>query len=200
MALQVVGAGLGRTGTMSLKVALEQLLGGPCYHMAEVFARPEHIALWSDAAAGRMPDWNDLFSGYPAAVDWPMASFWPEIAAAFPQAVILLSVRDAASWWKSASDTIFQSIRNAPQPWRAMVEDMMAARFTNALEDRASAITAFEKHNADVLRTAPRARLLVWESRDGWQPLCEALDAPVPDAPFPRVNTTEEFRVRAGMQ
>jgi hypothetical protein len=185
---------------MSLKVALEQLLGGPCYHMAEVFARPDHIELWSGAAAGRMPDWNELFSRYPAAVDWPTASFWPEIAAAFPDALILLSVRDAESWWKSASQTIFLSIRTAPQPWRAMVEDLFAARFTNAIEDRASAIAAFEKHNAEVLRTAPPQRLLVWQPSDGWQPLCKALGVPVPDAPFPRVNTTEEFRIRAGMQ
>ena len=74
--LRVVGAGLGRTGTLSLKVALERLLGGACYHMAELFSHPEHVPLWHAAARGSMPDWHALFRGYRAAVDWPVASFW----------------------------------------------------------------------------------------------------------------------------
>ena len=94
MTLRVVGAGLGRTGTLSLKVALERLLGAPCYHMSEVFAHPEHVGAWRDAARGRPPDWSALFAGYRAAVDWPAAAFWPELSAAFPDAIVVLSVRD----------------------------------------------------------------------------------------------------------
>jgi len=91
MALRVVGAGFGRTGTLSLKLALERLLGAPCYHMAEVFGRPEHIDVWRRAGEGEATDWEQVFEGYVAAVDWPMVSFWEDIAAAYPEAIILPS-------------------------------------------------------------------------------------------------------------
>jgi hypothetical protein len=197
MTLRVVGAGLGRTGTLSLKVALERLLGAPCYHMAEVFARPEHVPAWTDAAQGRMPDWKALLDGYAAAVDWPASAFWPEIARAFPDAVILHSVRDPDAWWKSAHETIFTAINDAAgTPWHAMVEAMFASRFTPQIDDREAAIAAFERHDADVRRTAPASRLVIWTASDGWGPLCAALGVPVPNEPFPRVNTSEEFQAR----
>src|SRR5262245_52291601 len=107
--MRLIGAGLGRTGTLSLKIALEKLLGGPCYHMMEVLAHPDHVALWTGAARGRMPDWHALFGGYRAVVDWPAASFYRELMQAFPDAVVLLSLRDAESWWRSAHATIFGS-------------------------------------------------------------------------------------------
>src|SRR6266566_10081202 len=99
MTLRVIGAGMGRTGTMSLKLALERLLGGPCYHMVEVFPRPAHFGLWTAAGRGKPTDWHALFDGFVAAVDWPAAAFWKEIADAFPEAIILLSTRDSESWW-----------------------------------------------------------------------------------------------------
>ena len=193
MALRVVGAGLGRTGTLSLKVALERLLGAPCYHMAEVFAHPEHIGRWHAAARGEMPDWHALFAGYQAAVDWPAAAFWPEIARAFPDAIVLLSLRDPESWWQSAHDTIFPVSQAATDEWRAMIDALFAARFTSALDDRAACIAAFERHNAAVRKAVPRSRLVEWRAADGWTPLCTALGLPAPAEPFPRVNTREEF-------
>jgi hypothetical protein len=197
MSLRVVGAGLGRTGTMSLKVALEKLLGAPCYHMAEVFSHPEHVASWRAAAQGDMPDWNRLFHGYAAAVDWPAAAFWPEISEAFPDAIVLLSVRDPQSWWKSAHDTIFPTSRAAPDPaWREMVEAMFRTRFTWDLDDRDACIAAFERHNARVRDEVSPDRLVEWRPSDGWEPLCTALGVPVPDEAFPRTNTTEEFLAR----
>ena len=196
MSLRVIGAGLGRTGTLSLKLALERLLGGPCYHMMEVFAHPAHVALWQAAARGRAVDWRALFSGYRAAVDWPAASFWPELTRVFPDALVLLSVRDAESWWRSAHDTIFPVSRLAPPEWRAMLDDIFAARFTSRLDDRDACIAAFERHNAAVREAVPRARLLEWRASDGWAPLCAALDLPVPAEPFPHANSTEEFRSR----
>lgn len=199
MTLRLVGAGLGRTGTLSLKIALEKLLGAPCYHMAEVFGRPEHVPLWHGAARGKMPDWRALFAGYAAGVDWPGASFWPELSAAFPDAVVLLSVReDADAWWRSASGTIFPSSRSMdPEaPWRKMVEAIFETRFTAALDDRDACIAAYEAHNARVRRLVPPERLVEWTPRDGWAPLCRALDVAVPDEPFPRANTTEEFLAR----
>jgi len=200
MALRIVGAGLGRTGTMSLKLALERLLGGPCYHMIEAFSHPEHIASWHAAARGQMPNWHNLFHGYRAAVDWPTASFWPELVDAFPDAVVLLSVRDPESWWQSAHNTIFQTSLGLPNELRAMVQDLFAARFTSALDDRAACIAAFERHNAAVRKVVPRSRLLEWRATDGWAPLCAALGAPVPNEPFPRTNTTEEFLARLGSE
>ena len=123
MSLRVIGAGFGRTGTASLKVALEKLLGAPCYHMIEVFQHPEHVALWHEAALGNMPDWNRLFEGYASAVDFPASAFWPEIMNAYPDALVLLSVRDPEQWWQSASETIMGP-HDAPMitdAWRAMV-------------------------------------------------------------------------------
>lgn len=195
MTLRVIGAGLGRTGTMSLKLALERILGAPCYHMAEVFAHPEHVADWHGAARGEMPDWGRLLTGYAAAVDWPAAAFWPELSAAFPDALVLLSVRDPDSWWKSASTTIFQASQSmVGTPWYAMVATMFSTRFTPRLDDREICIAAFERHNQEVRRCVPRERLLEWRASEGWGPLCRALGAPVPDEPFPRANTSEDFR------
>ncbi len=201
MSLRIVGAGLGRTGTLSLKLALEKLLGAPCYHMAELFVHPEHVAPWHAAARGDMPDWKALFDGYAAAVDWPAAAFWPEISAAFPDAIVLLSVRDAESWWKSASTTIFPTSKTqVGTEWHAMVEAMFASRFTADLKNREACIAAFERHNAHVRATVAPERLLEWRAADGWAPLCRALGLPIPNEPFPKVNTTEEFLSRHGGQ
>src|SRR5438132_13248585 len=112
--VRIVGAGLGRTGTMSLKIALERLLGAPCYHMIEVFEHPEHVPVWHAAVRGEPVDWDALFAGYVAAVDWPVAAFWREISAANPDAVVLLSVRDAAAWWQSADQTNREASRREP--------------------------------------------------------------------------------------
>jgi hypothetical protein len=203
MALRVVGAGLGRTGTHSLKLALEQLLGSPCYHMAEVFEHPEDVPVWHEAVRGHPVDWDALFDGYAAAVDWPPAAFWREISAAFPDAIVLLSTRESAdAWWKSASDTIFQGIWRVPgmEDWRAMVEDMLRLRFTPGWRDNeGEAKAAYEQHNAAVRAAVPADRLVVWQPRDGWGPLCDALDVPVPDEPFPHSNSTAEWRARTGL-
>ena len=203
MTLRVVGAGVGRTGTHSLKLALEQLLAGPCYHMLEVFQHPEHAPLWRGAANGDMPDWDSLFAGYVATVDWPAGSFWPELVAAYPDAVVLLSVRDSADeWWRSADRTIFEVTRRpavGPDPWREMWDDISRNRFTDQLDDRDAAVAAYERHNADVRAAVPRDRLVEWRPSDGWGPLCGALGVPVPDDPFPVTNTTADFRAMLGL-
>jgi hypothetical protein len=191
--MKLIGAGLGRTGTLSLKLALEKLLGGRCYHMMEVFTNPEHIGLWTEAGRGRLPDWHALFRGYSAVVDWPAASFYRELMDAYPDAIVLLSLRERESWWKSAHDTIFPSIRKAPPPFRNMVEGILAARFTGELESKEACIAAYERHNAEVVRVVPAARLVTWTAKDGWGPLCKALGVPIPSEPFPHANSTEEF-------
>jgi len=203
MPLQVVGAGLGRTGTHSLKLALERLVGEPCYHMIEVFGHPEHVSLWQQAVRGNMPDWDELFEGYGAAVDWPAAAFWEEQSQAYPEAVILLSTRDSASWWRSCDDTIFEVFRTAddkmPSEWTAMIKDLFR-QFAGDTLDEQSAVAAYERHNAHVRATAPPERLLEWHPGDGWAPICAALGVDVPDEPFPHVNSTAEFRAMAGLE
>ena len=198
MGLLVVGAGLGRTGTMSLKLALEQLLGGRCYHMFETFERPDDGPVWVQAANGAMPDWNAFLTDYNAAVDWPSCDFWRALSDANPDALVLLSVRDSAdAWWKSANATIFQSLRRMLEPsdevpWQA---EFFGSRFSTFL-DEGAAKAYYEQHNATVRANARPDRLLEYRSGSGWEPLCAALDLPVPDAPFPHTNTTEEFRER----
>lgn len=198
MALKVVGAGVGRTGTHSLKIALEQLLGGPCHHMLEVFAHLEQVPVWTDAIEGRPIDWQQLMDGYVAQVDWPGASFWPELLEANPDALVILSVRDPEAWYKSASDTIFLAIDPA-NPWMASMRKLFADRFCDRLEDRSAMIAAFEKHNDEVRRRVPSSQLLEWAPGDGWEPICKRLGVSVPEAPFPITNTTDEFRAMLGL-
>lgn len=199
MALRVVGAGVGRTGTASLKFALERLLGAPCYHMLEVFQHPGHADVWRRASLGEALDWDALFEGFVAAVDWPAGSFWPELSRHYPQALVLLSLRDPEKWWNSANETIFRAMENldfAPQDWRNMVEALFTKRWCADPRDREASIRRFNEHNAEVAAQVPKERLLVWRAGDGWEPICRALDVPVPDEPFPRSNTREEFQAR----
>ena len=202
--LKVVGAGLGRTGTHSLKLALEQLLGDPCYHMIEVFGHPEHVDVWRRAGLGEAVDWSTLLDGYVASVDWPGGSFWRELADANPDAIILLSTRPSSEdWYRSASNTIFEVMetsREAYPGWAEMIEAIFTNRFTAAINDKAAVIDAYERHNADVRATADPSRLVDWTTGDGWEPICTALGAPVPDEPFPHVNTTDEFRAMANLR
>jgi len=204
MTLQVVGAGLGRTGTVSLKGALERLLGGPCYHMVEVFAHPDHVPAWAGATRGEPTDWEALLGGYRAAVDWPAGAFWRELSEANPGAIVLLSVRDdAATWWRSADRTVFEAMRR-PQPpemaeWHEMIVDLLCTRFTDQWLEPEAAMAAYERHNDEVRATVPADRLLEWRPGDGWEPLCTALGVPVPDEPFPHENRSADFRAMAGL-
>jgi hypothetical protein len=202
--LRVIGAGLGRTGTHSLKLALERLLGAPCYHMAEVFGRPQDIPIWLAAAKGERVDWRALFADYAAAVDWPPAAYWSQLAQAFPDAIIVHSVRDADGWWKSASKTILEIYQRPAKPddhpgFKAMLAEMFGNTFTPDFLEETAAKAAFDRHNADVRKRAPANRLVEWRATDGWGPLCAALGVPVPAEPFPVSNTSEEFRARAGL-
>jgi len=202
--LQIIGAGLGRTGTTSLKLALEHLLGGRCYHMLEVRERPADPDVWGDAYEGRLPDWGAFFDGYEAAVDWPSAPFWRELSEAFPHARILLSVRDADAWWRSVSNTIFIALATYFAPdapadgWTRMGRGMMTS-FTPSWQEEQAAKEAYLAYNDHVRTTAPAHRLIEWSPGDGWAPLCTALGLPVPDLPFPHANTTAEARGELGL-
>ncbi len=203
--LQVIGAGFGRTGTMSLKVALEELGLGPCYHMAEVFAHPEHIALWQAIGAGQPADWPALFAGYHAAVDFPVCAFYAELLQLYSEAKVVLTVRDSAQWYESASSTIFRVGREGGLPlppnmegFPAMVATVLGRSFPAGVDDRVQAIAAFERHNREVQERVPAEQLLVYEVAEGWEPLCRFLGVAVPAGqPFPRLNDRQEFQGRA---
>ena len=201
--LAVIGAGFGRTGTMSLKRALETLGFSGCYHMAEVATHPEHADLWLRAWHGE-DVWDTLFDGYRAAVDWPAAAFWPRLMDYYPDAKVLLSLRDSASWFKSASSTIFQSMEHARQSPDATLrsrlkmanEIIREGTFDARMMERDHAIAVYEANVARVRAEVPAHRLIEFDASSGWQGLCEALAVPEPDEPYPWVNTTEEFHER----
>ena len=207
MAITVLGAGFGRTGTMSLKLALEKLGVGRCYHMVEVFQNPGHAEAWASAMGNPHFDWETVLAGYGATVDWPSTTYWRELAAAYPKAKIILTVRSPESWYKSCVSTIFvaakQDTSDAPparQAQQAMVRKLVfGGAFEGRLDDAAFCMSVFEKHNEEVRRTIPAERLLVYETGQGWGPLCDFLGLPVPNEDYPKVNSTDEFRGRIGL-
>ena len=205
--LRVVGAGLGRTGTNSLKVALERLLGGRCYHMLELIERPGDTEHWERAAAATTTvEWGWLQREFVATVDFPAAMFWRELLADSPEAVVLLSARDSAQvWWESFSRTIVPSLNGevpADRPeWarRRAMNLAVLARLTPDWRERDAAIDAYERHNDEVRRAVPAERLIDWRPGDGWEPICSMLGLAVPSEPFPHENTAAEFQARIGV-
>jgi hypothetical protein len=213
--VKVIGAGFGRTGTASLKAALEMLGFGPCYHMRSVIEKPYRVRQWLLIGEGGEPDWDEVFAGHEAAVDWPAASYWRELAAHYPDARVVLSVRDPLRWYDSVSDTIFarrlEERRRLP-PHRRIARWLVARRapdfalyprmaratvmdriFDGRIDDREHCVKVFERHVHDVKSTIPPERLLVFDVAEGWGPLCAFLGVPVPDEPFPRVNEREAW-------
>jgi len=202
MTLQMVGAGVGRTGTFSLKVALEQLLGGTCHHMIEMFERPDQVDGFIAAIDGEPTDWSVLLADFTAMVDFPGSLFWDEIAAANPDAPVLLSTRDAHDWYRSCANTIFLSFDRVPPElvrWMEAVRRAMRDRFSDRFDDEEAMITSYERHNAAVRAEVPPEHLVDWTPSDGWGPICAALHLPVLDEPFPVTNTTSEFRAMTGL-
>lgn len=196
MTLSVIGAGLGRTGTASLKVALEKLGFGKCHHMSEVFGAPEQIDLWARAANGA-PDWPAIFAGYGAAVDFPAAAFWRELADFYPDAKIILSLRDPEKWYQSTQETILSPIaaKSMPQmPFAPVIKSVVHRFFDDEIHDHDRLIRKFNQHNEEVIRTIAKDRLLVFDAKEGWAPLCAFLGREIPPEPFPRVNSKEEMR------
>ena len=193
MSLKIIGAGHGRTGTNSLKLALEKLLGEPCYHMFEAIDHPEHMPVWTEAARSNPPDWHSFLEGYGATVDEPAAVFWPELMEAYPDAIVLLSVRDSEDWWRSVSRTIRPLLDSMePGPFQEMVE-AISRRDSPFLLDEDAAKASFKAHNERVKSEVPAQRLVVWKPGDGWEPICEALSLPVPGEPFPHENSADDF-------
>lgn len=199
MALKVIGAGLGRTGTLSLKFALEYLGFGPCHHMAEIFANAaDQLPKWLGVIDGQ-PDWDAVFDGFESAVDYPGCTYWRALADTYPDAKIILSVRNPESWFNSVTTTIFSDHmlgRMAQGPFKPFFDAAVTADFGDRIGDRDFMVDYFERRNAAVLAALPAERVLVFEAKQGWEPLCAFLGVPVPDVPYPRVNSKEQMGER----
>ena len=207
MPLKAIGSGFGRTGTKSLKLALEQLGFTPCHHMIEVQSTPGQVDFWADIAAKRAVDWHEVFDGFEAAVDWPSCNYWREMSAAFPDAQVIHTTRPFEQWWRSFSRTIGESLMTdtpTDDPvrlkLRAAVNQMIKMDvFGGMMQDKEVARAAFERREAEVKAGIAPARLLVFEPTDGWEKLCPFLGVPVPETAYPFTNTTEDFRTAMQM-
>jgi hypothetical protein len=201
MPLEIIGPGFGRTGTSSLKIALEHLGFGPCHHMFEVRDNPDLLPDWEAAARGESVDWDKVFSRYRSQVDWPGARYWRELVRHFPEAKVILTVRDPDAWFDSVQATItpFIAARGThPSPHVNAIAEMayrtiVAPVFQDRLSDRDHATRVFREHIAEVQAEIPAHRLLTFDLREGWPPLCNFLGVEVPDIPFPKTNSPKEF-------
>ncbi len=210
MALQVIGAGFGRTGTTSLKAALEQLGFSKCHHMEEVMTSRSQTAFWW-ALAERGADtadtgWDEIFEGFQASCDWPSSTYWEELHRHYPEAKIILTVRDEQRWYESCSATIY-SISFLVPTWitrmipplhrmnTMVIASVWDGVFHGRFEDRDHAVEIYRAHVAYVKATAPPDKLLVFEAKQGWEPLCQFLGVPVPEGSYPHLNDSARFKL-----
>ena len=208
MSIQVIGAGLGRTGTLSLKAALEELGFAKCYHPLRVIASMDQARIWDAAARGERVNWDRLFAGFRATVDMPGCLFYRELLAKYPEARVILTVRDPERWYDSVRQTIHLLGTTFPKwtvwllsprqrVFQRMLDGLGDRLFRGRFEDRALAIDVFNRHNEQVRRDVPADRLLVYEVSQGWGPLCTFLGVPVPEGkPFPHLNAAAAFRAK----
>jgi hypothetical protein len=207
MPLKVIGAGFGRTGTLSLKRALDELSFGPTYHMEDVVRRPSHVASWLRYARTGDVNWDEVFAGFGSGVDFPVSCVWEELASYYPEAKIVLTIRDPQAWWTSTETTIYRTrtmfprwlMRLAPVTgrWVEMVDRLVwDGVFDGRFADRDHAVAVFERHIANVRSVCPPDRLLVFDVAEGWEPLCSFLDVPIPNRPFRRLNDATALQRR----
>jgi hypothetical protein len=210
--MKLIGAGLPRTGTLSQKVALETLGLAPCYHMVNVLGDLDRAQVWCRALEGEEP-WEEAFEGFQASVDWPGSFFYKQLIEAYPDAKVILSVRTADSWERSMhktiwglfyGDTLMRDMSSArgrvDSQWYGYIDMMKKMWLRSGLIKSATEpklmTSAMESFNDEVRQTVPPERLLVWSASDGWDPICEFLDVPVPATPFPHLNDGDEFADR----
>ncbi|HYI79471.1 MAG TPA: sulfotransferase [Thermoleophilaceae bacterium] len=210
--MKVIGAGFGRTGTMSLKGALEQLGFGPSFHMIDVARYPELLPQWQAAADGESADWEKVFEGWESTVDWPACTYWEQIWETFPDAKVLLSVRDPESWYASCQKSIHASAQAAakgeleggsvtvsPEAMKMINGVIWNGTFDGRFDDKEFALDVYNRHNEDVKSKVPADKLLVYEIKQGWEPLCEFLEVPVPETDMPHLNDATSFRAMVGL-
>lgn len=202
MTLKIIGAGHGRTGTMSLKRGLEQL-GFPTYHMHELFVDPSRLLYWEQAAETGASDWRAALAGFTASLDYPACLYWRQLAKEFPEAKVILTVRDPERWYESVKATIYQaSTPSVPSDKSDERIHAMARKviweglFEGRFLERSFALEVFQRWNEEVKQEIPDDRLLVYQVGEGWNRLCEFLDLPIPDCEFPHKNSREDFLKR----
>ena len=201
MALAVIGAGFGRTGTSSLRDALNALGLGPCHHMRELISQAAKVDPWLHAARGEVADWEAAFDGYRSATDWPSCDYYRELSEYYPDAKFILTTRDPAAWYASITQTIFSEVNvvyhKDPGPLGEVMRALVSRNFNGRIDDREACIAAFNRHSAEVKAAIQPSRLLVYNVAEGWAPLCAFLDRPIPDALFPVSNTKESWLASA---
>ena len=208
MGLKVLGAGFGRTGTHSLQLALNTLGFGPCYHMFEVANNPGHEEIWLEAMAGKPTDWQELFKAYHSAVDWPSAIFVPQLLHVFPDARIILTLRDPEDWYQSINKSIFSALEiqgKIQSMFGASHKNMVSQfvldkMFSGRHKDKEYVLEVYNEHIRKVEEQVPAGSLLKYTITEGWQPLCSFLDVPIPDQPFPKSNDRQSFHSRVSFQ
>lgn len=215
MSLQIIGTGVGRTGTHSLKLALEQLGFGKCYHMIELFQQPENLVYFEKAERGEDVDWDKLFEGYNSAVDYPASRYYKQVIAKYPNAKIIHTIRDPESWYQSAMETIFWASKPSigrmlslmiKLPFYPVLRrrfpvlkyngQLIDNIFGKDLKNKPEIIKKYNEINTETLNFIPKDRSLVYDIKTGWEPLCNFLNVPIPSMPFPRSNVRDEFKVR----
>lgn len=213
MPLKIIGAGVGRTGTHSLKLALEELGFGKCYHMDELIAyNPQNVKYWVDARAGKTVNWEELFDGFQSAVDIPTFYFYKEFMKLYPEAKVILTTRNPESWYKSFGDTIIRSSKpsfgqilsmSVRVPFNKKLRQQLNVFkfagvflkefFPEGFENKEAVLKFYDNWNKQVMQTVSKEKLLVYNVKEGWEPLCRFLNVPIPAKPFPHSNTTSEF-------
>jgi hypothetical protein len=215
--MKVIGVGFGRSGTLSLKTALEQLGAGPCFHMLDLIdggSQSRDLPYWVRIANGAPVDWHEVFATWQSTVDWPACTLWRELVDAFPEATVLLNVRDFDAFYESCQNTLLAVKRAAlagelapdmqrmppPELWLVIEKLVWQGDFQGRFEDKEWIRAMYEERIATIKASVPADRLVVWNlGVDGWEPLANALGVPVPDAPFPRMHDTNEFRLACGL-
>jgi hypothetical protein len=209
--MKLIGAGMPRTGTLTQKMALEMLGLGPTYHMVDVLADLEQAPLWERALDGEGP-WSEIFDGFNSTVDWPGGYFYRELIDVYPEAKVLLSVREPEAWERSMRGTVWavrhgESLIRLLSSAQAHVNPQWAGflkmidrlvwegkgTFASGHAEPQQLIDTFKRHTEEVESTVPSDRLLVWSVKEGWGPLCEFLELPVPEESFPHINDRTEF-------
>jgi len=209
VALKIIGAGFGRTGTNSLKLALEILESQPCHHMLEVLPCENQIKWFHEKAHGKTVIWDEVFENYGSAVDWPSSAYYKELADHYPDSKVILSIRDPDNWYDSTKETIYFVSTEIPkwllflsskkrQIYEMIKKTIWQGVFDGKFEDREYAVNVFKKHIKKVKSAIPEDRLLIHEAKEGWEPLCEFLGKPVPNQPYPRVNEANTFKKQIG--
>jgi hypothetical protein len=212
MTIQVIGAGAGRTGTLSLKKALEELGFSKCYHMVELLQHPEQVEFWQQISTGKPVDWDALFDGYQAIVDFPGNRYYLNLLQAYPAAKVILTVRDPERWYESTFNTVYKAgltplqklIMKLQSPFSPrsrqmvqifqLVDQVWQQDLQGRFEEKDFAIAAFNQHIEQVQQMVPSEQLLIYQVKEGWEPLCRFLDKPIPEGkPFPHLNDRASF-------